>query len=583
MNIPENFDRWMFDYKEGNLSGAEKEAFENFLIQNPQYETEVDAWSNAFIENEDFVYPHAEELEKDRKVLAGWYGYAAAAVALLLVGTSVMYFTQSSDSLINGFNGSEDVVAEEDIHNKNVISPVIDENYTDLVEEGTHFSAHNDGVVANEIHQNIALNDENNTSVESNVTSEELENGSLSNSDNTNSLETNSNYTNDNLSINDDFNYEFQNPSDVTNPETHQEAIDQEVVKYEGTENTSKYQGNPDDSELNFDMADIDVGYKAPKGSKFKKMVRKIERMFDYPVGLTNLRDPDYLLPNNSIVASNPGFAGGMLTPRTEINYRNQWFGSSQNSQELTMSFDNYYYRMRGGVGVVLNAKDYQYGQFGDYNMSLIYSPKIILGKNIVFEPAVKLTLGALNANGNKLDPESGIELQRGRILNTPAAQQMQGQQQLWYKDYGLGFVLNTKWFFAGFSAENLSRHYENVYNEEGYATPTSAPLKLSGVVGFDYLSNNKKLSLSPFAAYEQYGDRQELWAGASCRVNKFTFGGSVSHKLDFTASIGLKFEKFKLAYQYDQTKTALTNESLGSHNLTIRFNGKSKNVRGIR
>ena len=68
---------------------------------------------------------------------------------------------------------------------------------------------------------------------------------------------------------------------------------------------SSKYQGNPDGSEMNFDVADVDIEYTVPRSSKIKRFWRKIERMFDYPVGLTNLRDPDYLMPNNSIVASN--------------------------------------------------------------------------------------------------------------------------------------------------------------------------------------------------------------------------------------------------------------------------------------
>jgi len=66
MKITENFDRWMFDYKEGNLSGSEMEAFENFLIQNPEFEVDADAWDQAFVTNENIAYPYAKALDKDR-------------------------------------------------------------------------------------------------------------------------------------------------------------------------------------------------------------------------------------------------------------------------------------------------------------------------------------------------------------------------------------------------------------------------------------------------------------------------------------------------------------------------------------
>ena len=171
--------------------------------------------------------------------------------------------------------------------------------------------------------------------------------------------------------------------------------------------------------------------------------------------------------------------------------------------------------------------------------------------------------------------------MDRGRILSTPAAQQMNGNQQLWYKDYGLGFVLNTKWFYAGFSADNLNQHYENVYSVEGYATPSSTPVRFNGILGADYESLNREFSLSPFVAYQKFGDRQEIWGGTSMRYKKFIVGGSAGYttnnNVEWTASIGMKFEKFKLAYQYDQTKTTLTNQSIGSHNLTLRFNGVTK------
>lgn len=572
MNIPENFDRWMFDYKEGNLSAEENAAFENFLIQNPEFEIESDAWNNSFIQNEEFIYPNAEKLEKDNRFVAGWYGYAAAAVALLLIGSSVMYFNKNEAQQVEGFSAKQYVVLDGVDGNDLFSARKFEQTRSSLIDK-LNDHVNNESVnlainAHNASDDNISVNDHNGKLSENNFNGhghfpEDISPNEVSLTEFVDITE-NSAFSEADLN------------TDNTDPAFNSFSMDQEISKFNEPDFGSKYQKNPDGASLNFDMADANIKYDF-KGNKLKKFVRKIERMFDYPVGLTNLRDPDYLMPNNSIVASNPGFAGGMLRPRTEINYRNQWFGSDQNSQQLTMSFDNYFYQMRGGVGLVINAKDFGYGEFRDYNMSLVYSPKLVLSQNVIFEPAVKLTMGAITANGNKLAPESVFEMDRGRLLSTPASQQMSGNQQLWYKDYGLGFVLNTKWFYAGFSADNLNKHYENVYNEEGFATPTSTPVLMNAILGTDYLSLNKEFAFSPFVSYQKFGDRQEIWGGAGMRYKKFIIGGSMSHNLDFTGSIGIKFEKFKLAYQYDQTKTTLTNESIGSHNLTLRFNGKTK------
>ncbi|MCC7454932.1 MAG: hypothetical protein IT222_12250 [Crocinitomix sp.] len=50
MNIPENFDRWMFDYLEGNLTTSEAETFEQFLLDHPEFEMDAEAWQHATIE-----------------------------------------------------------------------------------------------------------------------------------------------------------------------------------------------------------------------------------------------------------------------------------------------------------------------------------------------------------------------------------------------------------------------------------------------------------------------------------------------------------------------------------------------------
>ena len=574
MNIPENFDRWMFDYKEGNLSGAEKEAFENFLLQNPQYEMEMDAWNNAFIENEEFEYPHAHELTKDRKVAAGWYYSAAAAIVLLIGGT--IFFNSNSNINHNSpvasfdYEDSPEAFADRFIKNGSQLGNEVDVIADDIASDASTANNHADNSFNTAISNSNGIADYEN-SVEENTDVNSLNDWTASNN-------SGSNYVSNKLGD--------QTDSDVNIGEGHNEAaLSQEFNKFGGTEeHGGQYLTNPDASELNFDVAKNGSYDFSSWQNKVKRFYHKLEKMFDNPIGLTNLRDPELVMPNSSVLAFNPAFAGGMLSPRFEMNYRNQWLGAEHNSQQLTMSFDNYIYQMRGGVGLVLNAKDYKYGQFGDYNMSLIYSPKMLVNKNVVIEPAVKMTLGVLNANGNKLSPESQIELDRGRTLSTPAAPQMKGNQQLWYKDYGLGLVVNTKWFYAGFSADNLNKHFENVYNEEGYATPTSTPIKINAIIGTDWESKNrplnKPLSLSAFVAYDQFGERQEAWGGLSSRFNCVTLGASVSNELNYTASAGLQFEHFKLVYHYDRTTSLITDKQIGSHNLSLRINGSNKKKR---
>lgn len=588
MNIPENFDRWMFDYNEGNLSGAEMEAFENFMIQNPQFDVDADAWNQAFVPNEEFVYPHASSLQKDRKVAAAWYGWTTAAVIAILLGS--VYFFAPETTELSSKQYSSTVEAEKQLlHSTNsFFTHTTDEELKESLLNNTgQYNASNSGVMAQNSVNNVISNptvggNGNNQGSFSNFNNS-ASNGT--NNSNGSAVNANGSFTNNNDGLIAS-NGTINNNSSVTSngQSVNNDALIQEINKFDSEMNSSKYQGNPSISETEFDFSKKESYDHSSWQNKLKKVYRKIERMFDYPVGLTNLRDPELLLPNSNITAFNPGFTGGMLSPRFEMNYRNQWLGSEMNSQQMSISFDNYIYQMRGGVGITLNAKDYGLGKMGDYSVNLTYSPKILLSKDIVFEPAVKLTLGALTVNGDALESNSTIELERDQLFNTPAPGTVSGNQQLFYKDFGLGFVLNTKWFYAGFSADNLNKHYAQVFNEEGSTTPMLTPVKYSGIVGFDYEAKRrpkeKPMSFSPFVAYQQFGTRKELWAGSNFRMNSFTFGGSISQKKDFTASIGMKFERFKVVYHYDHTHSTVLNKQIGSHNIGIRINGRTKKSR---
>jgi hypothetical protein len=208
--------------------------------------------------------------------------------------------------------------------------------------------------------------------------------------------------------------------------------------------------------------------------------------MTGYPVGLTNLKDPDILIPNNNLLDFNGSFTGGFGRPRVETRYRNQWFGSNNNLQSTQLNFDTYSQALRGGIGVVLNRNDFNNGGFTDNRISLFYSPKFALNRKIYFEPSIKMTLGVMTLNTSKIIPETEFEIERGRIIKTLPSTDLPSANNLWYKDYGLGFVLNADKFYFGFQADNLARHNQSVYNGT-----ENASIKYTAIIGRDYQSRN--------------------------------------------------------------------------------------------
>lgn len=558
MNIPENFDRWIFDYLEGNLTPSEASEFERFLELNPEFEVDVDAWQHAVVDNESIEYPAIQSLERKRKIGGTWYGWSAAASLLLLVIGGVYYFTSSTSLTV--FEGREFVITD-DLLNHSAQSTVAD----------------NQERTAN---QQVGASNGMTTQTNQYARNGQHASNSGSTHFNGNPLSQANSHLNLSTSPN-------QSPDNAVSLEEEQVMlavikendlrVQQEISKYDGTSFGAHYQNNPSESDAEINVKKKNNTNYNSFGAVTKKIYRKLEKMMGYPVGIMNMRDQELLMPENNLVASNPGFTGSMLKPRFEMSYRNQWLGSSEFVQKSSISFDDYVESIRGGFGFSLNSALYNNGAFADHSVDFRYSPKVVISPKVVFEPAIKVTLGMLSANTAKLGAEQHVELNRGLLINTTFESLSTETNSLFYKDYGLGFVLNLDKFYVGASADNLNRHYANLYLSEGQVEPTRMPVLLNGIAGFDYVSTTRPFSLSPFVSVRKFGDFAEAWGGMTMRLDYFTIGASYSTSQNYAASIGLKFEKFKLTYQYDVTQSLYTQERMGSHNIGIRFNGGDK------
>ena len=59
-----NIDRWIFDYTEGNLSPEQETLLENYILNNPDLEVDLDAWQLATVSTENLIYTEKEKAFK---------------------------------------------------------------------------------------------------------------------------------------------------------------------------------------------------------------------------------------------------------------------------------------------------------------------------------------------------------------------------------------------------------------------------------------------------------------------------------------------------------------------------------------
>ena len=332
MNIPENFDRWMFDYLEGNLTASEAETFEQFLEDHPEFEMDAEAWQHATIEDENVIYPNQHKLERKRR-FAGWYSWSAAAiVAIFIAAVGGVYFTdnsiESGDFSSNYKNRAE--LKYENSQQSNTARQILNgqnQPYSvSLVGSQVNSSTRSNYGVMN---------------VSNPVGTNRVENLAATNQ----------------YEVNDQEQKGSMNLTSSTGKKN--KAKQQEQDKLLQNNYLSEYVANPGFSDRKIDLSKKNKVSPSSFANKTKRVYRKVEKMFGYPVGLINLRDPQMLLPENDLLSFNPAFAGGMLASRVEFKHRNQWLGSNYSSQTTQMSIDGYVPELRGGIGMIVKSKKY--------------------------------------------------------------------------------------------------------------------------------------------------------------------------------------------------------------------------------
>ena len=557
-----NIDQWLFDYFEGNLSPLQEQKVEMFLFEHPDYEVDMDAWSNASASSSIDSYPDAEKLKRKRAGFIFWMRSAAALLlVLILVGA---YF------LIQPMNNSD----ENQVSANNLFLQTINNLAIASTERNNTF-LQNNNLYAN----SAGVSSKNNLSAQNNSTNQ---NHTTQNIQNKHTKPVLLAHQSTNQSLSNSSNgwrnteklTTATSKSSLENPEN---GFSKDVLMIDASLVEPPIQVKNTDiveSALLAPKSDLSASKSEEKTKTnhwFSKISRKIKDMANSELALRNLRDPQYIIPGMTQRDVNFASTGGLLATRVQTFSRAQWVGKNDQSVDIRMAADGYVQSLHGGVGIQVGYSNYKAGLLQNYEAALTYSPKFRLGNNFTLEPAVRFKMGIKDLNNNRVVAGQQSEWDRVNVNTFSSVGQQNNMSRLWYKDIGFGLMVNAKWFFAGVNMDNLTRHSENLYSGD---TQNSArtPFNFTATLGTDYESMSKKVALSSYLVYQNYGKRNEGWLGLTFRYQWLTVGGALSTGLDPAASIGLKFNHFMLTYSMDYSKNHIQNDRYLSYQLSLRF-----------
>lgn len=560
-----NIEKWFFDYFEGELTVLERKEVEQFVLTNPEYQTDFKAWKDAYNSSNETVIPAyvapASLFVKVAFYETAAFRIAASLILLLSFGTITSWFLLSNTTATN-------TVSSYQITNYN---PTLFSRFTySYLSEGDQSMAiqgiQNNGTSTkftvsvpqtefpiSTVHQhnlneiatatpvlNLITNQTNQTNnqlVKYSVRKETqliskrlLANTVIKSADNSvNSIPNTKNYK---------F-LDFRNNS----------------VK--GVENTIK-----DNRTKSTNVAEISDGYTGKSNNNRKKTI--LEKLKTIDLGLMNINDPIFEITNYQPLVLNPSLIGQLGFTRLKSYYRNQSSQMSNPIQQMGVSFDSYINRLKAGV--LFNAQTLVFNTASKAStFSIAYSQKFELSKEQSVAATLEYSVFSLSTN----QPfTQNFELNAGFMANANRLNEL-ASKDLWH-NLGVSSFFNGKYFYGGLNVTNLLGNHYTSTEEKSFLSDLNYSIQLGTDYKKSFYSN---FVIAPYIVFNKFGDRKELWMGSSLRFKGFISGLTVSSQMAAKAFIGVQTSKYRIVYGYDINKKNIDfNNYIGNHELSFRI-----------
>lgn len=573
MNIPnrENIDRWLFDWTEGNLSPSQEIQLEEFLIENPDLSIDADAWDAATVSSIPFAYENQASLKKRKKrVFAYWQFYAL----ILLIGTggTSLYFsfkTESQQIAAKTSNTSKSPIS------KITTTPTKNNNSQETITINTpianpggqnFYAAPSYQASLNKYSENI------NSSVS--PFSTEKENVSFDNNTITNTIEMASQpiIPIENIELIDqlDVSAISSEPLIGSVEIIHSEN---EIIQSENEIIQSVNENESEDKKLSRKKINLPT-LKLNSSSALSKWVKK-------DLTNTNQKDRVYALSEKSNLDLNNSFVGNISQLKFQSMSTVRWIDiADQQKISQQISFDGYLREAKAGLGIISNYSNFSNGLIQDWNLNLIYAPKLAINRYLTIEPSMKYTFGKKVLNSSKVINNSTVEVETNQLETFSIDPNQAIGKNLWYRDLGAGLIINAGPIYFGGQVNNLLKHQDNLYSND-YTSIRRANRELTLVGGTDFNSKNGNFTFSPYIFHTIFGSQSSTYLGASVQLKSFLIGGSYQTNGSSSGMIGLHKDRFSLLCQTSYASSSYTQSKSFIHQLTIRINSNiSKKTR---
>lgn len=543
MNSPthENIDQWLFDRIEGNLSIEQEQELSLFLLLNPSYDIDLDAWEKSkvnfpeidpvLVESMGFG---VKEVEKERKKRPIGLWIFASSLSLILFGLLIEM-----------------------------------EDGTSIIKQKTNQNSQSKEslIISAQKGKGLQLGGNQNTSAAYPATYMTEKTSALGGTINNVNLTHPNNLIKNNTFSTPEIAEVLHSTSILKSRHPEFIVLHLEKPSILNQELQSEFLVPTQTDDIN-DQRKIALNlpsFKLSRSSTLSKYLRK-------DVLSATQKDRVFFVQEKSHLDIADAFAGNRSQTRIQSTTMARWLGDANQKLTQQISVDGYSRNLKSGFGLVANYVDFGKGAISDWNVRLIFSPKLAFGKYISIEPSVSYLVGQKSINSSKITNHSLFEFSSNQVQQFNYNSTNAIGNQLYYRDLNAGVNVNAGPIYFGISTQNILKHQDNVHTNN-FDTIDRAAQTSTLHIGTDFSARKGTVMFSPMLSHTVGLTSDLTQIGGTLQLNGIVIGANYGSNASYGALLGYQSKNFSIIAQSLKTKPLTSIQPQYVHQLTIRIN----------
>ena len=300
-------------------------------------------------------------------------------------------------------------------------------------------------------------------------------------------------------------------------------------------------------------------------------------------------QDPQLSQYYASPLYTNPAMAGASRKIRVTMNARDQYTALSNNYRTAVIGADAYVAKVKSGFGVLAMYDVAGDGFLNTTSVSGVYSYNLEINREWAFNAAIQGGILQRRYDFSKLVFGDMIDPARGPVLPTA---ENRSTEQIAIPNFGVGGLLYNSRVFFGAAVHNITEPNMSFYSPDKDDPALQLPRKYTFHGGANiYLNKTRyeenRVILSPNLLFMQQRNFYQMNLGFYIKQKALTLGAwyrQTSSNGDAAIFlIGFRLPSIKIGYSYDAIISNAKTATVGSHEISLGFELKTKNRSGTR